>query len=629
MSALEPRDWNAANQRLLVAEIALVKAQLLGGDVAAAAAARDQAQAEMTAESSLDLLTRLFGLSNFERSVVVMCASMELDADLARSAPTTTFGLALASFAEAHWSALTPEAPLRRWGLVELTGSAAPASATLRIDEQILHVLTGIMAADPRVAALLQPVAPAEEVVPSHAAIADEIVALWRDESAGRAPVRLCGEDIHAKRAIAAAAAAACGLKAYQIGADTIPPTAAEAEATILRCEREAVINGGVLLIDAQDEVERPQLASLNRFLTGNRVPRILAMREPVALATPAVTFDVGKPTRDEQEALWRQALPQGAAEPDDLETVLGHFNLDAVQIAAAARLAARAPASPTRLWDACRAAVRASFGDLAQRLRSEATWDSLVVPAATLTALHDMLAHVRQRSRVYREWGMAGASQRGLGVVALFHGPSGTGKTFAAEILANDLRLDLYRIDLSRVVNKYLGETEKALGRILAAAESGGALLLFDEADALFAKRSEVRDSHDRYANVETGYLLQRLESYRGVAILTTNMKSAIDHAFLRRLAFVVSFPPPDYEQRVALWRRAFAPRVPVNGVDVLKLARLTVTGANIRNIAVHAAFSAAARGGEVTMADLRRAAVAECEKIERTPSEVEIGAW
>src|SRR5262249_9566024 len=182
----------------------------------------------------------------------------------------------------------------------------------------------------------------------------------------------------------------------------------------------------------------------------------------------------------------------------------------------------------------------------------------------------------------------------RGLGISALFAGPSGTGKTMAAEVLAADLELDLYRIDLSQIVNKYIGETEKNLRRVFDAAEAGGAVLLFDEADALFGKRSEVKDSHDRYANIEVSYLLQRMESYRGLAILTTNIKPALDEAFLRRLRFIVQFPFPDAAHRAEMWRRAYPHRTPVGTLDFTRLARFSIAGGHIRNIALHAAFFA-----------------------------------
>jgi len=229
----------------------------------------------------------------------------------------------------------------------------------------------------------------------------------------------------------------------------------------------------------------------------------------------------------------------------------------------------------------------------------------------------------------VYETWGFAEKGRRGLGVSALFTGASGTGKTMAAEALARELRLDLYRIDLSAVVSKFIGETEKNLKQVFDGAEEGGALLLFDEADALFGKRSEVRDSHDRYANIEVGYLLQRIEAYQGLAVLTTNLKSAIDTAFQRRLRFTVHFPFPDAALREAIWKTVFPTATPTQDLDHKKLAQLNMTGGNIRNIAVNAAFLAAGAGTPVHMANLMEAAKLEALKIERPLSDAETRGW
>jgi SpoVK/Ycf46/Vps4 family AAA+-type ATPase len=221
----------------------------------------------------------------------------------------------------------------------------------------------------------------------------------------------------------------------------------------------------------------------------------------------------------------------------------------------------------------------------------------------------------------------------RGFGISALFAGVSGTGKTMAAEVIANELRLNLYRIDLSQVVNKYIGETEKNLRRLFDAAEDGGAILFFDEADALFGKRSEVKDSHDRYANIEINYLLQRMESYRGLAILATNLKSALDPAFLRRLRFVVNFQFPSAADRRRLWSKAFMqheaaqnlPRPPLGDLDYDRLATLNLTGGHIHNVALNAAFMAAASGTSVTMPLILDAARTEYRKLDRPINEAE----
>ena len=250
-------------------------------------------------------------------------------------------------------------------------------------------------------------------------------------------------------------------------------------------------------------------------------------------------------------------------------------------------------------------------------------------MPEPQLSTLRQITAHVRRRIKVYNEWGFAAKDERGLGISVLFSGESGTGKTMAAEVLAHELKLDLYRIDLASMVSKYIGETEKNLRRVFDAAEDGGAILLFDEADALFGKRSTVRDSHDRYANIEVSYLLQRMESYRGVAILTTNFKSSLDPAFERRLRFTLQFPFPDQAQRERIWRGIFPSGVPLAGVDPALLARLNVAGGSIRNIAINAAFLAAEDESPVGLAHLSRAARLEATKRDRPFSDAETRGW
>ncbi len=216
-----------------------------------------------------------------------------------------------------------------------------------------------------------------------------------------------------------------------------------------------------------------------------------------------------------------------------------------------------------------------------------------------------------------------------GLGIAALFAGESGTGKTMAAEVLAGHLGLGLYRIDLAGVVSKYIGETEKNLRSIFDAAERGGAILFFDEADALFGKRSEVKDSHDRYANIEVNYLLQRMEDFRGLAILATNRKSSLDSAFVRRLRFIVDFPLPDQSHRLQIWRSVFPQEAELRGIDFPFLSRLEIPGGHIRNIALNAAFMAASEGGPIGMAQVMRSARREYAKMERLVQESEFGPY
>jgi len=280
-------------------------------------------------------------------------------------------------------------------------------------------------------------------------------------------------------------------------------------------------------------------------------------------------------------------------------------------------------------VWRVCREHARRSMEQSATRIEPKSDWNSLVLPEPQLRILRQIALQLRHRTTVLEEWGFAEKYSRGLGLTALFAGASGTGKTLAAEVLAHTLDLDLHQIDLAGLISKYIGETEKNLKRVFDAAEDSGAVLLFDEADALFGKRTEVKDSHDRYANIEVSYLLQRMEAYRGLAILTTNMRHSIDTAFLRRLRFIVEFPFPDVTHRARIWRGVFPPGTPTRDLDAERLARLNVSGGVIRNIAMHAAFLAADASTPVGMAHLLEAARAEYAKLERPLSSSELGGF
>jgi Pyruvate/2-oxoacid:ferredoxin oxidoreductase gamma subunit len=396
------------------------------------------------------------------------------------------------------------------------------------------------------------------------------------------------------------------------------------------------------LLVDCNDldASDRSHDAAVNRLLDCGGFPVIVTDREPRAgRRRTVVSFEVRPPAPEEQRDLWKRELGEAADSLNGhLNQLVSQFNLSPPNVKAAcadvAPLLRRKGGSypealGAALWDACRAQTRLPMDGLAQRVQTQATWEDLVLPAPQSEVLREIAIQVRHRFTVYEEWGFASRAGRGLGITVLFAGPSGTGKTLAAEVLANWLHVDLYRIDLSQVVNKYIGETEKNLRRVFDAAEQAGACLLFDEADALFGRRSEVKDSHDRYANIEVGYLLQRMEAYRGLAILTTNTKESLDTAFQRRLRFVIDFPFPDATLRAEIWRRIFPSTTPTRGLDVLKLARLDLAGGNIRNMALQAAFFAADDGVSVGMRHLLRAAGSECAKIGRPLTPAEVGGW
>jgi hypothetical protein len=594
----------------------------------------------MPSPPALDVLCEIFSLTAFERDLLLFCAGVELDsacaADCARATGggrSPTFSLALAALADSHWSAITPAGPLRHWRLVEVGAGETLTTSALRIDERILHFLAGISHPDDRLAGLLTRVAAPAELPDSQHEAAQEAAACWSPSWPGRPPVvHLDAADADSGLAVAASACAIAGLGLHAINAASIPANPADRHQLLRLIERESLLTRcGVLVLGEQSEVSD----AVRSFIEQARGHVLLSgCKPPAGRAVRIVTIDVGRPTPEEQHGLWRRSLGTGADLNGYLDGLVSQFNASTATIeTAAAQTRAHAGDDSTawteRLWDACRVASRGRLDDLAQRIETAATWNDLVLPHAQLQILRDMCAQVRHRRRVYDTWGFGTKGTRGLGISALFAGQSGTGKTMAAEVLAHDLRLDLYRIDLSQVVNKYIGETEKNLRRVFDAAEAGGAVLLFDEADALFGKRSEVKDSHDRYANIEVSYLLQRMESYRGLAILTTNMKTALDDAFLRRLRFIVQFPFPDAAHRGEIWRRIYPRATPVGALDVSRLARLNVAGGLIRNIAMHAAFFAAAAEEPVSMTHLLRAARCEYAKQERPLTDTEVAGW
>jgi hypothetical protein len=663
MSAATSEEWLTANQAHLVRALARIKALLRrhagrhrpaaaeGQEAAPAVDEGEAAPPECEPPPALEALCAAFALSPFERDVLLLCAGLELESSFAplcaaaQGAPERaypTFSLALAALPEAHWSALSPEGPLRRWRLIEVGAGPALTASPLRLDEAVLHYLAGVPHLDERLAALVEPLSPtaAEDLAAAHAAVAERVVAVWSAaRGRGALPVvQLCGPDAGDCRAVAAAAAAAVGLRVRALPAELIPAGAAELDALVHLWGREAALGGLVLLAECDGADADPaegagRARAVGRLVERAHGPAIVVGRERRGgWHGPVVSFDVSRPTRAEQRAAWRAALGETVdADAQGADALASQFNLSlpAIRSAAAAAAAAADTDVGRAAWDVCRVLCRARLEGLAERIEPAAGWDDLVLPGPQAEAVRRIPLHVRHRATVYDDWGFAAASARGLGISALFAGASGTGKTLAAEVLARELRLDLYRIDLAGVVSKYIGETEKNLRRVFDAAEDGGAVLLFDEADALFGKRSEVKDSHDRYANIEVSYLLQRMEAYRGLAILTTNQKSALDPAFLRRLRFVVQFPFPDAAQRAAIWRRVFPPSAPTAGLDVAKLARLNVPGGSIRNIALGAAFLAAEDGGPVRMSHLLEAARDEYAKLERPLPAAEVGGW
>ncbi len=616
---------------------------LLPASTSASAGAADPLRGATTASSTPDaqdlppaltILSRRLGLVPFEESILLLCAAMEIDTRIAglcaqaqgdMSRPYPTFALALALFDDPVWEALSPERPLRYWRLVEINqpGAQPLTVSALRADERVVSYLKGLNYLDDRLAPLLSPIHAATELPPSHRQQATAIAAQL---SAGfPVPVvNLLGTDGPSKQAVAVHAAASLDLAVYRLTADVLPTALPDLETLARLWQRESQLLPLALYVDAHDADK--EIPSLTRFLSRTAGLVFLDTRDAWPYTgRDVIAVDIAKPSRSEQQETWRVALRTPTDEIPALLAGQFTFNVPAIhRIAAIARDPDALPLD--RLWDACLMASRPRLDTLAQRLElTGLSWDDLVLPETEKSLLRQIIDQVGQRRVVYEDWGFGRRMNRGLGISALFAGESGTGKTLAAEVIAHELRLNLYRIDLSQVVSKYIGETEKNLRRLFDAAEDGGTILFFDEADALFGKRSEVKDSHDRYANIEVNYLLQRMEAYRGLAILATNMKSALDTAFMRRLRFIVNFPFPGVGERERMWARAFPAEANVKDLDFAQLARLNLTGGSIQNIAVNAAFLAARNGGRVAMAHVTEAARREFRKLDKPVNESE----
>ena len=659
-TATETQTWHEANHRYLLATLAIVRGALEKhltperGESIEQAQTRDRelqaAAAAMPARSAIDRLCQIFGLSSFERDILLLCAGIEFSGEFAKLCGLAhgdpqrlypTLGMALAALANPHWDAIAPNAALRRWQLIKISEGSALTLSPIRIDERILHYLAGMQYLDDRLTGIIEPVNTIGELVNSQRILADRVAAILSQTSPqkGLPIIQLCGVENISKRSIAATACQIMGLSLCVMTAQAVPIIPAELEHLIRLWTRETILSGSGLLLDCE-ELDFGDATRMNAI--GHLVDRvggilIISSREGLRMRErAAVRIDVQKPNSIEQNQVWEETLATIVPELNgQAKTLVNQFNLNAATIRAACAEAAGSiqqqsePNLSSILWDACRVQARPRLDELAQRIEPAATWEDLVLPDAQKQILIDVAAHVKQRATVYETWGFASKGARGLGISALFSGTSGTGKTLAAEVLAHQLRLDLYRIDLSSVVSKYIGETEKNLRQVFDAAEQGGAILLFDEADALFGKRSEVKDAKDRYANIEVSYLLQRMECYPGLAILTTNLKSSIDTAFMRRIRFVVQFAFPDAAQRAEIWRRIFPANTPTQDLDPLQLARLSVAGGNIRNIALNAAFLAADAGESVQMKHLLRSAQSEYSKLEKPLTEAEIGGW
>ena len=440
------------------------------------------------------------------------------------------------------------------------------------------------------------------------------------------------------RRAVATALARTHGGPLLVADASGVAESPLGFAGTLDRIRREGVLQGATLSVDGVGRLGVGERARLVSGLDDFPGPVVLSGDGEWRPRTPPrdhvfVGVPLSVPSTEARRRLWRSALGDADVADADVAARASKSRLTPGAIRDAVATARQTvdgeETTVGALYEACRLQAGGSLADLAQPVAQPHTWDDIVLPADRLAQLRTVAARVAHRGTVYDDWGFADRYATGNGLVALFSGPSGTGKTMAASIIAREAGLDLYRIDLSSVVSKYIGETEKNLSRIFDEAGKGDAVLLFDEADALFGKRSEVRDAHDRYANVEVNYLLQRVETYDGVVILTTNFKRNIDEAFTRRIHLCVEFPRPVRDAREAIWRQVFPARTPVEELDFEFLSTLELTGGSIKNAALTAAFAAADEGERVRMEHVVGAVKREFQKAGTLVDPDEFGAY
>jgi len=631
-----------------------------------------EASGKAGVELPLALLCARLRLTVWERRLIILCLAAEMSRkyekwyayfndDITCKAPTPDLAYRLLCDSQEEAAnagrRLSGAGALRSLLLEpdESGGGAAGMSrpklkTTLRLDERTISYLLRTETLDAR----LEGIAEAHEPQPPEALpllVPDDPamqslrgLADGGDAAQGSVPfIHLSGAPGGGKRLRFVHLAAARGQRLLVVRFRNLPADADRAEATLGRIVREAVLTGAAIVFREEHAApgsEIPHLeameAALNRYLRFADKPLIgwtsHIRRQPSELPVPDgagwIYGEVGVPTAFVREAFWRaEAMDvEGSYAPTIWRELADKYRFTPGQIGGAWRqslalASGRGGGLPERseIEAACRGQFRHRLAQLADRIMPARTWDDLILADEPYSLIREACDRYLHRETVYERWGFGRKLPYGKGLSLLFAGPPGTGKTMAAEIIAGELGLELYRIDLSRIVSKYIGETEQRLSELFAEAENSGAILFFDEGDALFGKRTEVKDAHDKYANLEAAYLLQRIEAYDGVSILATNLLQNMDEALIRRMSFVVKFPFPDAEERERIFRVHIPPQAPVSEeVDLAFLAaRLEVSGGYIKNIALAAAFLAAGSGKPIAMEHFVRAARQELRKM------------
>ncbi|MDD1725058.1 MAG: ATP-binding protein, partial [Methanospirillum sp.] len=603
----------------------------------------------------LPWLLSLFCLDSLEETALIMCLGAEIDPkygrvyaylnnDASQKLPTVGLVMSIARISpDDQPDALlrfSHDSPLIRSGILTSPDTGSLVMRPLRLDERVVRFILGQDSIPEGTRQYMEVYYPDKVHEPAEGSHA--ISALIRED--GTRCIYIEGPCSDSRSNLARRVCSELQLPLIIVDTESLFHSTSP-EIIVTKCLLEAALRQAALCFDNTDFLAAPEMQEkrdhLTMAVTERYGPIFFAGSIPSPFKHPPLfTIRIPPPEIHARISLWEGALAGIPLEDTvNLPVLSSRFRLSAGQIREAALAAwSYAVAGNSRkpvitqddLITACRESSNQNLSDHAKKIHPIYTWDDIILPRDSFDQLKEICSHVDNRQTVYHDWGFAKTLSRGRGLNILFSGPSGSGKTMAAEILAHELRLDLYKIDLSTVVSKYIGETERNLSRIFHEAETSNAILFFDEADALFGKRSDVRDSHDRYANIEINYLLQKMEDYDGITILATNMKHHIDAAFLRRMHFVIEISSPDEHHRKLLWSKIFPRAVPSEELDFGFLARqFAITGGNIRNIAVNAAFLAAGNSGKVTMQHIIHATKREYQKIGRVCTETEFGKY
>lgn len=622
-----------------------------------------QGHGTLGAQAPLARIQRVFGLPPIDIALVALLLAPELSHELERAYAfahddfskkrgdiafvARLYGAGDETAEDEVLRRFSEDAPLRRYGVVTLSQSHERdgyAMRYVRLADRLVAALRGHDTIDEAIRGVCtvcrQPPAVADVVMAETTTtrIARGLGLTADSPHLGAARLLLAGPDGIGRGLIVEALYGAAGRQVVRIDLAALVSDSVHGAARLAAALREAALRDAAAILDGgttiKDEMPRAMSDLIGEACIGLAVPIVFTLQsQPAWLAhivPDLVELVVPAPSLRERRTLWQRALPGDVAHAADIETVAARYSFSGAAIARAARraLAAARLRDPHRLQvtlddlgDASRLTFSHRLGGMAQRIPTGFRWSDLVLPSDTLEAVQEVVKFARHRPFLLEEWGFAAKLPYGRGVSAILAGPPGTGKTMVAQLLANELGYDLYRIDLSQVVNKYIGETEKNLARIFEEAESSHAVLFFDEADSLFAKRTEVKSSNDRYANLEVNYLLQRMETYDGVTLLATNLEQGLDEAFKRRVRFSVQFELPEETERKRLWISMFPPQVPL-AADIdwdLVAKKFEMSGGYIKKAAVRAALSAAESQRPLTTEDIYEAARAEYREMGR----------